>query len=415
MSRAVLMVAFHFPPFSLSTGLLRTVSFARELPDHGWTPLVLTASPRAYGEAQPATAGDVVPGLAVHRAFALDVQRHLSIGGAYPGWMATPDRWSSWLLGAIPKGLALIRRHRPALIWSTYPISSAVLIGLALHRISGVPWVLDLRDPLLYDAWPEEPRQRRVHGWIERRAVRHAAAVVVTTPGAARLYSARYPELGELRWRLIANGVDEGLIRELAAARRSLPKHSSPVRLVHSGLMEVPDRDPSAFFEALARLRAAGRIGPGSLEATLRGSAHDDLYRPRIERLGLADAVRLAPRVAHREALQEMVCADGLLLFQGSACNDQIPAKAYEYLAAERPILGLVDPGGDTFRLLREWGVPYLAEMDSPEAIAAMLEHFLADLASGGAHVPGREILARHTRRARAAELAALFDEVAAR
>ena len=199
MSRAVLMVAFHFPPFSLSTGLLRTVSFARDLPDHGWTPLVLTASPRAYGEAQPATAGDVVPGLAVHRAFALDVQRHLSIGGAHPGWMATPDRWSSWLLGAIPKGLALIRRHRPALIWSTYPISSAVLIGLALHRISGVPWVLDLRDPLLYDAWPEEPRQRRVHGWIERRAVRHAAAVVVTTPGAARLYSARYPELGELR------------------------------------------------------------------------------------------------------------------------------------------------------------------------------------------------------------------------
>ena len=149
MTRGVLMVAFHFPPFSLSTGLLRTVSFARELPDRGWTPLVLTASPRAYGEAQPATAGDEVPGLDVHRAFALDVQRHLSIRGAHLGWMATPDRWNSWLLGAIPKGLALIRRHRPALIWSTYPISSAVLIGLALHRISGVPWVLDLRDPLL--------------------------------------------------------------------------------------------------------------------------------------------------------------------------------------------------------------------------------------------------------------------------
>ena len=44
--------------------------------------------------------------------------------------------------------------------------------------------------------------------------------------------------------------------------------------------------------------------------------------------------------------IDEMRRADGLLLFQGAQCNRQIPAKAYEYLASRRPIIGLIDSVG---------------------------------------------------------------------
>ena len=48
--------------------------------------------------------------------------------------------------------------------------------------------------------------------------------------------------------------------------------------------------------------------------------------------------------------------ADGLLLFQGAQCNRQIPAKAYEYLACRRPIIGLIDSSGDTYDLVaHQW------------------------------------------------------------
>ena len=73
-------------------------------------------------------------------------------------------------------------------------------------------------------------------------------------------------------------------------------------------------------------------------------------------------------------AIAELQSATGLILFQGRACNRQIPAKAYEYLASQRPIVGLMDPQGDTHALLHgKWGVPYCADMADPESIAEVL------------------------------------------
>ena len=68
-------------------------------------------------------------------------------------------------------------------------------------------------------------------------------------------------------------------------------------------------------------------------------------------------------RISHIEAIDEMRRADGLLLFQGAQCNRQIPAKAYEYLACRRPIIGLIDSFGDTHELIaNQWKVPYVAD-----------------------------------------------------
>ncbi len=43
----VLMVAYHFPPLAGGSGIQRTLRFAQYLPEFGWQPLVLTASPCA--------------------------------------------------------------------------------------------------------------------------------------------------------------------------------------------------------------------------------------------------------------------------------------------------------------------------------------------------------------------------------
>ena len=46
--KRLLMIAFHFPPLAGSSGIQRTLCFARHLPRFGWEPLILTAHPRAY-------------------------------------------------------------------------------------------------------------------------------------------------------------------------------------------------------------------------------------------------------------------------------------------------------------------------------------------------------------------------------
>ena len=70
--------------------------------------------------------------------------------------------------------MAMVWRVRPDAIWSTYPIATAHLIGLTLHKLTGLPWIADQRDPMIDDSdpcapYPANARVRRLHGWIEQR------------------------------------------------------------------------------------------------------------------------------------------------------------------------------------------------------------------------------------------------------
>ncbi|PWF47662.1 glycosyltransferase [Massilia glaciei] len=406
MVKRVLMIAFHYPPMRGGSGIQRTLTFARGLPRHGWEPLVLSVNPRAYlatGDDQLAEGG-----CTVQRSFSLDAGRDLAVRGRYPGLLALPDRWSSWWLSAVPAALRMIRRHRPSAIWSTYPIATAHLVGLSVQRMSGLPWVADQRDPMIEDGYPADPRTRRLHCWIESRAVARGAAVVCTTPGALAACRARFPAAPEARFELIENGYNEDSFAPAPQQARA----GAPFTLLHSGLVYPSERDPGALFCALATLRDAGRIAPGTLRVLLRASGHDEVLMPMIARHRLGGIVELGGALPYREALAEMQAADGLLLLQAANCNAQIPAKLYEYLRARRPILALTDAAGDTAGKLRACGIDTIAALDSANAIAPALLLFMRLAGGGAAPVASAAIVAAQSRAARTAELAQLFDRI---
>lgn len=412
MNRRVLMIAFHFPPFKGSSGIQRTLSFGRHLPKHGWDPVILAPRASAYPAISEDPVDDLPEPAVIHRSPALDVGRHLSIRGRYLSWMATPDRWNTWALSGIPAGLRLIRKYRPDILWSTYPTPTAHLIGLGLQRLTGIPWVADFRDPMVYEGWPVRPRQRRAFAWIERKVVRHCTAAVVTTPSTRELYIDRYRSVSDQQFQVISNGYNEAIFDTLAASDNG-SRHTGPYTLVHSGLMEPEDRDPTAFFEALSTLRDAGTVTPERLQVILRASGQDERYARQLEDLGIPDLVRLEPAIPYREALDEMMHADGLLLFQGSNCNRQIPAKAYEYMRANRPIFVMADPDGDTAALMRDHGIDSMAPLDSRETITDRLPVFLNQLDQGQAPLPDQSQVIRYSRARLTRDLAQLFDSVA--
>jgi glycosyltransferase involved in cell wall biosynthesis len=304
VKRGILMVAFYFPPFNGSSGIQRTLRFAQYLPDSGWSPTLLVPHPRAYSSCAPESIAEIPANLPVRRAFALDAAKHLAIRGAYPIWLALPDRFNTWLLGAVPAGLSLIRKHRPKVIWTTYPVATAHLIGYVLHKVSGLPWVADFRDPMLYEAWPEDPRVRRAQSWVERLTLVNATRVVCVTPSAVELYRARYGKEHADKVVLIPNGYDEA---SFAGIMRTPSGPQRRIKLVHSGLLEPADRDPTALFQALQALKADGSISADRLQIVLRGSGFDERYRVQLKAFEITDIVSLEPLISYREALQEMV------------------------------------------------------------------------------------------------------------
>ena len=406
------MIAYHYPPVWGSSGVQRTLKFSRYLLDHGWEPLVLTVHPRAYQEINAQQMGEVPQGIEVTRAQAWDTARHFAIKGTYPGHLALPDRWVSWILGGTISGLKLIRKYQPDAIWSTYPIASAHLLGLTLHRLSGIPWVADFRDSMSEDNYPSDPQKRAVYQWIERKIIARSHKAVFTTPGAKAMYAARYPDVPQERWAIIENGYDEENFTRAEQANKGNASHDDAIVLVHSGILYPSERDPRSFFAALANLKQGSTICGKKVRVVLRATGHDDYYRELIAQCGLGDIVFLEPGLPYQAALQEMLAADGLLLFQAANCNHQIPAKLYEYLRARRPVLALTDDAGDTARLLRHDGIDTITPLDDEGKIAAALTRFLTDIECGKAPIADDDVIIGHSRESRTAELARLLDSV---
>ena len=411
----VLMIAYHFPPVRVSSGIQRTLKFSQYLLDEGWRAQVLTVHPRAYIQTSDGQMGEIAKEVTVKRAFALDTSRHLSIKGRYLGWMALPDRWVSWCFGGVISGLNLIRQFRPKVIWSTYPIATAHLLALVLHRITGIPWVADFRDSMTEDNYPTNPKQWAVYRWIEKQTVRFCSKAVFTTPGAIAMYAERYPEIPDSRWALIPNGFDEENFaqaeREIAKQERSL-KNDGPLVLLHSGVLYPSERDPTEFFKALANLLEQGVIDAKRLKIVLRATGHDELHARLIEQNGLQDIVFLEPGVAYSDALIEMLTVDGLLVFQASNCNHQIPAKVYEYLRARKPIFALTDPQGDTAQVLQEAGVSFIVPLDDRVAIQKKMDDFLNQLQQGNIKPETKAQVGQYSRQFRTRQLAKLLNEV---
>jgi glycosyltransferase involved in cell wall biosynthesis len=409
--RRVLMIAFQFPPFAMSSGVQRTLRFVQHLPAHGWQPIVLSAHPRAYAATSTDLLRDIAPDTIVERAFALDTARHLAVAGRYPEFLARPDRWRSWALGAIPAGLRLIRRHRPDVLWSTYPIATAHLIAQRLQQLSGLPLVADFRDPMAQDGYPPDPRTWRSFDRIERAVVASASRLVFVTPSAQQLYRSRYADLPRERFALIENGYDEESFSAAESGLERRPLNDGVPTLLHSGIVYPSERDPRALFEALGRLRQAGQIDPGRLRLRFRAPVHVELLRALAEGSQTSELVEILPPVPYREALQEMLRADALLVMQGTNCNEQVPAKLYEYFRAQRPILGLADPQGDTGRVMRDAGVAHVARLEDAAAVEQALVRFVAAVRAGTEMPP---TLSDMSRRARARALAGLLDDARA-
>ena len=408
--KRVLMIAFHFPPLAFGSGIQRTLSFVRHLPALGWQPAVLTVAARAHSEIDWNSTQAVPPSVQVTRAFTLDAKRDLSIRGHYFEGAARPDRWASWHIDGVRQGLRIVKQWRPDVIWSTYPIPTAHRIAATLHAKSGIPWIADFRDPMLQSDYPKEPALRRSFGHIERSTIQAARFSVFTTPGAVRSYRASYPDAAG-RIVLLENGYEEDWF--LSLPPRGMPDSSlseAPLLLLHSGVVYPEERDPEQLFIALSRLQRAGTLTPQQLRIRFRASHHDDLLRRLAQQHGVADWLDIAPAISHREALAEMMQVDALLIMQAANCNNQIPAKLYEYLRAGRPIGALADPAGDTAAALLQAGVTEIAPLDSAAAIEAWLPAFVSKARMSTARIPDPAAVTAASRGERTKLLAGLLE-----
>jgi len=180
-------------------------------------------------------------------------------------------------------------------------------------------------------------------------------------------------------------------------------------RITHAGSF-FGKRDPRPFLTALhdSGLDILARF-LGDFRSTDREWA---------ERLGLGDRLELIDYAPRRRSLELQRASEALLLLipdAGGRGKGVLSGKVFEYLAAERPILGVVPPDGAAAALIREAGAGVVVAPDDVDGMVAALRDLHERWRAGSLDAPplSEEWRTRVSRRARVEELARVLEGLA--
>ncbi|OUR99177.1 hypothetical protein A9Q81_11400 [Gammaproteobacteria bacterium 42_54_T18] len=376
--KKVLMVALDFPPCQ-SAGVQRTLYFKKYLERNEWLPLVLTAKPLIYDKLNvEQLSDDAFFGPTVFRAFGLNALKHLSFKGKHFEFTTFPDRFSTWRWDGVRLGKKILASELPELLWTTFPCSTSMRIGLQLKKASGLPWVADFRDP--FSGTNPYVRARNPIGkGIDEEVVRLADKLIFTTQNAADVYLTEYPFLDKSKIEIIANGYDESVFSDIKLQEDT--QHTavdvSEFTVLHSGFLYPGGRDIESLIEALRELRNASFAGANRLKIIFRGGELSSKMALRIKQYGLEKNVVFLPTIPFAESIKEMQSVDALLVLQGEIFNNQIPGKIYEYVRSKRPIIALTHEDGATAKLCQDVPHAHIADMNDPLSIKLALQNLL--------------------------------------
>ncbi len=374
--RRVLMIAYHFPPAG-NVGRLRTIKFCKYLPQFGWTPVVLTPQVEPHQTLDPH--GEIPPGTEVHR-FGRDdfhpwlmtkaqeiretagkIRRMLRRGepgesGGAGGPVLPlgkgnslsvlihtltywPDHTCTWIPAAVRKGLALGRScdaiYSTGNPWSDHAVASRV------KRFTGLPWIMDFRDPWMRGGWTEYPfsPQRRIMHTLERNWVAQCDKVLQTTDQYSERYRSAYSDQPSCKFLTIPNGFDPEDFKDLPS-----PSSDFPVTMTYIGILGS-DRTPDALIQGIELLHKRNLVSPETLRIRLIGPRMHR-YTGTVEQAGVSEMFDLHSPLPYRSALEALARSHVALLIGGRKFGKTaVPTKLYEYFAARRHILALVPEG----------------------------------------------------------------------
>ena len=367
--RNVLFICYSFPPVG-GAGVQRSVKFVKYLPNEGWRPIVLTVQNPSVPVLDNTLFKDIPTGTQVLRSktwepsyrskasFSTSVKKNNSflsrwLKSVVLQWIQ-PDLQVLWNRSAYRTAVNALTQQKISAIYVSGPPFSSFLIGCKLKKRSGLPLVLDFRDEWSLSAKYLENQSRQYRTMSRQmrlfeETIKQADAIVATTQASAdELRRCCLRVHAKASVECIYNGYDPSDFVELTE-----DKHDNQMyRLVYTGtLWRLTDISP--LVKAIELWSRREPLLAKKLELILIGrrTPEQDSIVDRLEQTPIT--MRRIDYTPHDRSLQWAKNADGLLLLlaQESGAERVVPAKLFEYLALQLPILGIV-PNGESKQLL---------------------------------------------------------------
>lgn len=423
--KRLLMVAYYFPPIG-GSGPIRALKFAKYLPQHGWTPYVLSVR-RSQAEPYDATLLQELPAeVSTVRTGHLDpatVQRGLLLcwrllwkarmrrlaDRLQPykvmPWFMVPDDKIGWLLPAYRAGRKIIADHQINAIFTTSLPATAHLVGLMLKRSTGLPWVADFRDEWTQNPFLVYPTQLhlRLNQYLERRVLQEADSVVATTDSMTAGLASLVTHAQKGKFATLMNGYDE---EDFVTVRTQSGPSDERFEIAYVGMLYGP-RTARYLIAALSTLIDEGAIDKSKIRLRIVGK----VWTNELDPYRGIDWIDVIGHVPHERALEIMRASHLLVLLVNPESGSAVPAKLFEYMAARRPVLALAPETAVAAQIIRETGAGIVVPPENTEMIrSALLEFYLRKVQKQSWPLPSIETVRQYDRNQQTAKLASLLD-----
>ncbi|MBI5740662.1 MAG: glycosyltransferase [Nitrospirae bacterium] len=360
----ILMISYHFPPEN-SGGVGRPYSLYKYLPGSGYRVIVITQS--LYGRLPDEShiyrfdaewrKSALFTGKGISKVFS----KLLYVAGLVP---VNNNFWTENVLRGADD---ILMKHKPALIYATYPPVHGLALGLRLSRENNVPMISEFRDGFLFEPVLNlNPRQKRLMTRFEEDTVKQSSAVITIGENLSEYFSRKYKKKDVYT---VHNGFDRDDFALSAGDGRV-----SKCRIVHFGAINFSrKRSITNLLKAVRRLKDENKISGDNFELSFIGRYTSE-ERDLIDGLALGDVINLHGPMDKSAGFKKISSEYKYLLFFGvEGETSVISSKLPEYLNLQKPIMGICR-GNEAERIIKRTGTGEVFDFDEGSIYSAFLK-----------------------------------------
>ncbi len=238
--------------------------------------------------------------------------------------------------GALRNGKKIIKKFKPDVIWVNADPWSGLLVGHILSKRTGIPWVVDMRDPwtVFHKKMLNRPKlTRKIIYHYERLFLESCGNAIFNSKNAYNAYLNVYGKEINKKFTFIRNAFNESLFEngsKLADKKFVFGYFGSFRSFVSS----------EKVLEAFASFVRKNQLSSDEVGLIVNGSV-DSQFWDSLDSSEISDYVTINEEVSVSETLSLLRSWDVLLMMVSPDYKWMIPAKLYDYLIAQKPIIAI--------------------------------------------------------------------------
>lgn len=428
----MLCISYYWPPAG-GPGAQRIVKFAKYLPDFGWQPIVLTVKNGEFPYIDESLANDTETAKVI-RTYSIEPFQFykkmtgrkssetlpvglLTVKSQKPteriaGWMRSnlfvPDARVGWIPFAVRKGLSIIRRENIDAIFTSSPPHSLQLAGLWLKKLTGLPWIVDFRDPwtdIRYYQFSNRLRfAKKLDAYYERQVLQSADHILTVSADLVHKFQQKVRHVSSDRIHVMPNGFD------VSDFQHTVSVGSEKFTILHSGNI-LAHQNPTVLWKALQHYIAEQPTFADQLEIRFIGRVHPAIVQS-IHEYGLTNYTNVHGFIPHSEIIREMMAATILLMVvpQTKSNLGIVTGKLFEYIGSGRPILAIGPTNGDAAIILKPFPNSMVCDYYDTESCVSFIKQIYGDFQRGEVLESPTELRAPYSRVELTWKLATILD-----